>query len=103
MHNIGVTRSLVMDAIANDYEDLATITREVSDWAAEEGLGVGVDQVAQALMRLIDMGFAKAYRLSPSSQAALVERPDVGLMAEYYFLLTPEGRAAIGSAEAESG
>ena len=38
-------RTLVMSAIANDYEDFATVVQDVSGWAAEEGVQSGEDEI----------------------------------------------------------
>jgi hypothetical protein len=79
-----------MDAIANDYEDFGAVAQEVIRWAAERGLDVQTEDVAKALMGLIDAGFAKAYRLAASARIEVAGRP--ATLAEHYYLLTAEGR-----------
>jgi len=54
-----------MDCIANDYEDVAMIHKEVGNWALEEhDVSLTSDEITEALMGLIEAGLVKAYRLS---------------------------------------
>lgn len=102
LHDMPI-RSMVMDSIANDYEDFRMISREVMKWASERALYVETGEVADALMDLVECGFAKAYRLSANSPFETVERPEAREISEYYFLLTDEGRASLEHSDAESG
>ena len=43
-----LTRALTMDAIANDYEDLAMIHREVSNWPLQQGCHFPVPRLRKA-------------------------------------------------------
>jgi hypothetical protein len=67
MGNEALIRALLMDAIANDYEDFNMIVDEVTGWAKERGVLVAPSQISENLRNLIDLGLAKAYRLSPTS------------------------------------
>ena len=64
-----LVRSIVMDAIADDYEDLQTVVGEVSCWSSEHGLALTHGEILDALTGLIDEGLAKAYRLDPNCAA----------------------------------
>lgn len=89
-------RALVMDAIANDYEEPPIIIDEGSIWASERGLSVVPREVFAVLAELVQTGLAKAYRLSPNQPveelrglASFEREPDC------YFLLTPAGKRAL--------
>ena len=89
-------RSFVMEAIANDYEDLSMIESEVTDWAAEHKLAVTQNEIRAILVSLIESGLAKAYLLG--SQPEFTAEPMAGSGISdpgCYFLLTAEGREAL--------
>ena len=89
---------LVMNAIANDYEDFQTITADVSKWAAEDDLTITPELILESLERLVVKGVARAYVLSPTPvHVELVRTLDPSLMQEgYYFMLTPESKQLLG-------
>ena len=82
-------RSMVMDAIADDYEDLQTVVGDVSSWASEEGVALTPGEILDALTGLIDAGLAKAYHLDPNC----APQPLQGYAPGCYFLLTDKGKA----------
>jgi hypothetical protein len=89
-------RGLVMDAIADDYEDLNMVIGEVTEWAKERGVTVAPVDVSDNLRKLVELGLAKAYRLSPRSLPEEIGVENLGdLSAGYYFLLTDDGKRAM--------
>ena len=88
---------LIMDTIANDYEDFDMIVREVTTACAEPVASPSVTEITNGLRRLIDAGLARAYLLSPTRLPVVVS--DVGqpeLSEGLYFYLTQDGRARLG-------
>jgi hypothetical protein len=84
-------RELVLDAIANDFEDLETIYSDVSVWCAREGLVVNLDEVVDALRELVELGYAKAYWLSEFSPPVECPVDTPGC----YFLVTAKGKEIV--------
>jgi hypothetical protein len=89
-------RNLVLSAISNDYEDIPTITSEVTGWAAEQGLHVTVGEILATLIELLQLGHAKAYRFIPPYNLP----PEVVCLTQItedndcYFFITPYGQFA---------
>jgi hypothetical protein len=59
---------LVLNAIADDYEDLEIILVDVGKWAEEDGITFGVDDVRASLVELVETGMAKAFEYSYAAQ-----------------------------------
>jgi hypothetical protein len=96
MERSDLVRALVMDAIANDYEEPGVIVDEVSAWAGERGVSVTTTEILAALTGLVQTGLAKAYRLSASRPAEEVHGlQQIHRETDCYFLLSPEGKLAI--------
>ncbi len=81
--------ALVMRAIADDYEDLDMITREVIEWGRERKLSITASEVSVVLVQLIESGLAKAFHLSPLREFPGV--PDAQKLGDCYFGLTQHG------------
>lgn len=94
MEKTALLRSLVMDAIANDYEDFATIVEDVAAWASERDICVTAPEISASLFELVKSGLAKAYALSNSPREVQLNDPPDGSEG-WYFLLTKQGRQAI--------
>lgn len=87
---------LVLNATANDYEDIETIQADVGIWCAEYGESYSHNAVLVALADLIDNGFISAYSLSPSGPAirrGVASTREI-LLPNTYFLATASGREA---------
>jgi hypothetical protein len=94
MEHEELARILVLRAIADDYEDLDMIVKEVQEWADERGTSIAVPEILRNLIQAIETGMAKAYQLSaPYQDVAGV--PDAKILAECYFRLTSEGVAEV--------
>jgi hypothetical protein len=92
-------QGLVMDSIADDYEDLSMVVREVSTWASERGSSVAKSDIKKALLDLIRDGLAAAYRLTPSTREKIQGRPESDMLGKCHFLLTEEGQAELKKAK----
>ena len=87
-----LARSIAMDAIADDYEDLQTVVGDVSSWSSEQGVALTQTEILEALTGLLDAGLAETYHLDPNCAA----QPLQGYAPGCYFLLTDRGKAALG-------
>jgi hypothetical protein len=85
---------LILDVIADDYENLAKIVEELNGFASRCGLSLEHSEVSDALRGLIDAGLAKPYRLSQTHEDVDREvRPnEVTELSDYYFWITDKGR-----------
>jgi hypothetical protein len=89
--------SLVMSAIANDYEDFDMVVSEVTVWAKRAGLSATSAEIFTNLEKLIEKGMAQAYRLSSTSPPEVISLPCLDEMPDdCYFFLTAEGKASLG-------
>ena len=87
---------LIMQAMADDYEDFDTILHDVGNWARESGIPLDAAEVEKGIKTLIQNSLARAYHLSPTESPELVRLEDLTIRApETYFLLTPEGKLAL--------
>jgi len=83
----------VLDVIADDYENLEQIRKEVNSFGARSGLTIGSDEILEGLISLIEDGLAKAYRLSQTEPVEAIEgQPPPAAMEDYYFWVTKKGR-----------
>jgi aryl-alcohol dehydrogenase-like predicted oxidoreductase len=95
-----LVRTFVLDAIADDYENLEQITKHVTSLSVRCGMTIESSEILQALGDLIAADLAKAYRLSnetakeihgmpPSDQ---IGSPDLTTTGDVYFWVTQDGR-----------
>ena len=99
MSDISTLRSMILDAIANDYEDFAMVLHEVHKWCSEESRpAFNADAIKQELEQLLRLGFAKAYHLSQECPPQAVPREEAMSSIDHcYFLITPSGLAELES------
>jgi hypothetical protein len=98
----GKIRDLVLEAIANDYEDFGQILKDVSRWAAAKCLSPTSAEIAADLIALIHDGLAKAYILHARRENFAEEVPEAEwrsalsggheLDAPYYYYVTKRGK-----------
>jgi hypothetical protein len=86
----------VLDAIADDYEEVEHITERVAAWSGVCNLGISRDEIVQALITLTHQGFARAYHLTgePGHKPQEIEAilsPDQIQLRDPYFLITDKG------------
>ncbi|MDP8980206.1 MAG: hypothetical protein M3O35_06410 [Acidobacteriota bacterium] len=95
-------RRIVLDHIANDYENVdQTILGEVADFGARCGLVIERPEVVEALAGLIETGLAKAYLLS-NTATELPGMPAIDVVEEdfeTYFYVTKAGKELVQSDE----
>ena len=94
--------ALVLDAIANDFEDLNQIVRDVTEFGSGEKIAVERADVVFALRSLAHKGFAAGYRLAGEERPRPVRIADWGSLEELYFFRTDCGKTYLsGLAERE--
>ena len=85
-------KDLVLNSIADDYEDFRIILDEVTHWGSQRGVQLTRNEIETALRDLLSAGHAQAYELStlpPHSTPVVVAAERI--RASYYYL-TPAGR-----------
>ncbi len=87
-------RDHVLCAIANDYEDFAIISDEVSKW---QGKSVSHSEIVEALAEVISMGLAQAYVLSPTPPHTTPVGFSKDDVERLWFYVTPEGKRLVQS------
>lgn len=93
MKRAELIRMLVLDTIADDYENFEKIADEVKRMADRAGLYTNVGEIQGAVIDLIEMGLAKAYRLSPNSPTEeFYGIPPLNEIDDYFFWTTDEGK-----------
>jgi hypothetical protein len=86
---------LVLDVVADDYEDFAKIVSEVSQMCGALEFEITRSEVFRALEDLIRLGLIKAYFLSPwTSPMDVPGIPSRERLPELHFLQTEKGRQA---------
>jgi len=99
MNRSELIRMFVLDAIADDYENLEQITKHITRLSSDCGMAVTPSVVLQALDELIAAGLAKAYRLSNQIEEIggmpppdEIGSPNESLTDDAYFWVTEDGR-----------
>jgi len=87
--------AMVLDAVADDYEEIEQITMDVIRMAAERDLPVDPTVVVGALQALVGGGLVRGFVLSPIASPVAVEKVDWGDVAGLYFYATQRGLAVI--------
>lgn len=58
---------LALEATANDFESLASMTPDITKWASAEKLAISADDLAEVIEGLVRAGKLKVYRFSKSA------------------------------------
>lgn len=91
---------LVINAIADDYEDVSTILADISPWALEKRIVFDRERVIEALISLVRSGLASAYTIptvGPPIKIKVVDASDIG--EGTYFVTTQAGRSVVLSSD----
>ncbi len=86
-----LVRGNVLNEIADDYEEIDQILKQLTMWANE--LGITRNEVHTALRSLVDLGWARAYDLHVSKVP--LEKPDLNRIEDLYFWITAVGIAEL--------
>ena len=83
----------VLDMVADGYEDIDQIVKDVTNLGERCGMEVHVSEIIHALNDLVARQLVKAYRFpldgSPTEEG--FEMPPCGKIGEYHFKITSEG------------
>jgi hypothetical protein len=88
-------RLFALNSFCDDYEDIEQITLSISRDSTDCGMTISPAEIIDVLRELIEMGYAKAWRLScrgepPKEYDGMPPLEDVEPF-EAYFYITPEG------------
>lgn len=89
------TRSLILDAVANDYEDFGMIVSAVKKGSRETTKALDEDQIEGALMSFIGDGDVRAYEYSESQCRYLQVGADSATIRTRWFYITEQGKRRI--------
>ncbi len=89
-----VLRSLVLESIANDYEDFQMVVHEVTQWAKKREISFSIDEIANTLLDLISEANARAWRLGDAPERIQVTRKCLGDQ-DVYFIITSKGKVTL--------
>lgn len=92
MNRMDLTAILALNAIADDYEHLEAISQDVRRLGERCGLVFGDAEIKAAVLYLLEVGFAKAYRLSPYGPIhEIAGVPSLAEIGSLYFFRTEIG------------
>jgi hypothetical protein len=87
-------RSLVLRAIADDYEDCQMVIHEVNKWAVERDLSFSASEISNAVVAVVVQGLASAWQLGDSPLRIQVTNQSLG--RDIYFIISAAGKKAMG-------
>ena len=86
------TKELVLNSVADDYEDFRIILDEVTYWGSQRGIQLTRDEVEMALLDLLSTGHVQAYELSSVPPHSTPVSFTAERARDLYYYLTPTGR-----------
>jgi len=93
MTGFELIRMLVLNEIADDYEEPKHLHEQLASLAERCGMTIQPLDVRHALIDLVRIGWAKAYRLSQKEPVEEVRgTPSAELAEDYYYWITDKGR-----------
>jgi hypothetical protein len=89
-------RMFALDSFCDDYEDIEQITKYMDDVGPQCGMTISHDEIIQALRELIELEYAKAWKLScwgepPREYDGMPPPADIKHPWGAYFYITPVG------------
>jgi hypothetical protein len=91
-------RMLALNEISDDYEEPAHVHEQLTRLAEQCGMTINPLDVRLALIDLVKLGWAKAYRLSPEDPIKEAQgAPAIEQADDYYYWITDSGREVQGS------
>jgi hypothetical protein len=96
MNRAELIRLFALNSFCDDYVDIEQITLSISRDSLDCGMTISHAEILQSLRELIEMGYAKAWRLScwgkpPEEYEGMPPPEDVKHPWGAYFYITPEG------------
>ena|ERR1700694_3775136 len=88
-------RTLVLRAVADDYEDCQMVIHEVTKWAIERDLSFSAGEISNVLVALVGEGLATAWQLGDAPRRIHFTNQSLG-GEDIYFFFSAAGKKAIG-------
>jgi hypothetical protein len=88
-------RDLVMTCMADDYENLEIIMRDVTNWGEGRHVFPTRAEVVSAIEKVIADGYAQSFLLSPRPLHSTAVAFDLERVDDLYFYLTPVGKKIV--------
>jgi hypothetical protein len=87
----------ILDAVADDYEDLETVVGEAERQASAAGSRASREGVVQGLEDLVSQGYVQCYSFSRSSGKFEPHPFTRALAQDLWFYVTPQGKKIVES------
>jgi hypothetical protein len=84
---------MILEAVANDYEELDTITDQIAEWTETPRSELDTERVKATVADAIASGYISAYELSPSKPHAVEVSTAAQDLENYWFLISERGNA----------
>src|ERR1700722_17851640 len=85
-------RDLLLNSMAEDYENLQIIIRDVTNWGERRHVRPTRTEVVSAIEKVIADGYAQSFLLSPRPPHSTAVAFDLKRVDDLYFYLTPVGK-----------
>jgi hypothetical protein len=95
--HLDAVKDYVINVVANDYENLELITKEVSSWASSEGRSVTPALIVDAISELVKEGLVGCFRFSTSSGKYETTDFKRDKTEELWFLISSSGKKLLAA------
>ena len=92
---ISRVEGMVLDAIANDYEEIDEIVKDVARFGIEEKMHLKKEDIVIALRHLTESGLANGYRLGVAKNPVVVSDIEWGNVTDVYFYVSAAGKGVL--------
>ena len=82
----------VLNAVANDYENLDQISIDASRWAQEDNRTFSQEMLVRAISGLVTDGLVNCYKFSPSLGTYKHCEFDAEIASDLWYLITNAGK-----------
>jgi hypothetical protein len=91
-NELEIIRGYVLNAVANDYENLDLIAKEAAQWALEEKSSFSRELLTRALSTLIHDGLVDCYRFSQFQSNYERCEFEIGKLNDLWFYISKKGK-----------
>jgi hypothetical protein len=93
---------LVLQAVANDFEEFEMIAKEITEWTSNNKTAPGIERIQQALMKAIAEGTVKAYEPREGDHQLVATEADPRKVHSLWFYVTEQGKIRMQKLEEEA-
>lgn len=86
---------IILDVVADDYEDFEMVVSEVSKWAVKSARKVQLFEIERALLHAIEEELVQAFDYSESSAQYIAVKVDGQTLRNRWFYITVAGKAKL--------